>query len=84
MSDYQIGDMVRLVQISPILIRDDPLAREDRAFFELCLGKVFRVEGYDDHGQLELWATDKGNWRKASRGGMHTIWIEPECVQPAS
>ena len=56
---------------------------EMAAFFELCLGKVFPVEGFDDNGQLELWTTEKDNPKKSFRGlNVHTIWIELEFVEP--
>lgn len=58
---YRIGDKVRVVMVPPYLYRDDPIAQADAKFFELCLGKVFQVEGFDENGQLELWATEKGN-----------------------
>ena len=82
MPTYQIGDKVRLITVPLYLYRDDPIDRETAAFFELCLGKVFPVRGFDDNGQLELWTTGKGNPRKAMRGlDTHTIWVEPESVE---
>ena len=83
--DYQIGDQVRINTVPPYLYRDDPIDKETAEFFERCLGKVFSVEGFDENGQLELWATEKGNRRKAFRGlKTHTIWIEPEFVERIS
>ncbi len=83
MADYQIGDMVRVMQVPPYLYRDDPIDKETAEFFERCLGKVFRIEDFDDNGQLELWTTGKSNRRKRYRGlDTHTIWIEPEYVEP--
>lgn len=80
---YQIGDKVRVMTVPPYLYRDDPVDRETVEFFERCLGKVFEIEDFDDNGQLELWTTEKGNPRKASRGlNTHWIWIEPEFVEP--
>ena len=48
MATYAVGDKVRMVRVTPSLYRDNPIARETAAFFELCLGKVFRVEGFDE------------------------------------
>lgn len=82
MAEYQIGDKVRVIQVPPYLYRGGSIARETAEFFERCLGKVFRVEDFDQYGQLELWATDKGNRKKVLSGGVHQIWIEPEYVVP--
>ena len=80
---YQIGDKVRVIQVPPYIYRDDPISQETAKFFELCLGKVFRVEGFDENGQRELWATEKGNCRKVMRSiNTHWVWIEPEYVTP--
>ncbi|MEO7719199.1 MAG: hypothetical protein ABIY70_23620 [Capsulimonas sp.] len=79
-ADYKIGDKIRVVQVPPYLYNDDPVTREIADFFELCLGKVFRIEAFDENGQLELWMTDKGN--RTKRGDLHSIWIEPEYVEP--
>jgi len=82
MIDYKIGDKVRVMQIPPYLYKDDALAEETAEFFEHCLGKVFRVEDFDQNGQLELWATEKGNRRRVFGTRSHWIWIEPEYVEP--
>ena len=82
MADYQAGCKVRVIQVPPYLYTDDPVAKETAAFFERCLGKVFRVEGFDENGQLELWATGRGNQRRRIGMNSHTIWIEPEYVEP--
>jgi len=81
-TEYQIGDKVRVVQVPPYLYGGGPISQETAEFFERCLGKVFPVEDFDEHGQLELWATEKGNPRKRFGRNAHTIWIEPECVEP--
>lgn len=76
---------MRLVAPAPYLYRDDPIDKETAEFFQLCLGKAFRIEGFYQHGQLELGTTEKGSRRKASHGlNTHTIWIEPEFVEPFS
>ena len=54
MPDNKIGDKVRVTQVPPHLYTDNPVDQEMGEFFERCLGKVFRVEGLDDNGQLEL------------------------------
>ncbi len=82
MAPYAVGDKVRMIRVTPSLYRDDPICRETAAFFELCLGKVFRVEGFDEYGQLELWTTAKGNARKRYDKESHVIWVEPDDVEP--
>ena len=86
MVDYQIGSKVRVIKVPPYLYlyAENPANKETIEFFERCLGKVFRVEGFDEQGQLELWATEKGNSRRYTRINSHTIWIEPEFVEPFS
>ena len=84
MANYQIGDKVRVMQVPPYLCRDDPVDKETAEFFERCLGKVFRVEKIDELGQLELWATEKGNRKTALGPNSHWIWIEPQYVEPFS
>ena len=83
MADYQVGDKVRVMQVPPYLYRDDPVDKETAQFFECCLGQVFRVEDFDEYGQLELWVTDEGK-QAPGRLSPHTIWIEPEYVEPAT
>jgi hypothetical protein len=80
MAGYQAGDRVRVIQVPPYLYRDDPVDRITAQFFERCLGQAFRVQDLDEHGQLELWATDAGT--EAPDRMAHTIWIEPEYVAP--
>jgi len=73
MADYQVGDKVRVIQVPPYLYTNDLVDKETVEFIERCLGKVFRVEGLDEYGQLELWATEKGNRKKAL--GLNSHWI---------
>ena len=73
---------MRVIQVPPYLYTNDLVDKETVEFIERCLGKVFRVEGFDEHGQLELWATEKGNRKKALGLNSHWIWMEPEYVEP--
>ena len=82
MASYAVGDKVRMVRVTPSLYRDDPIAQEVAAFFEMCLGKVFRVQGFDEYGQLELWTTEKGDPKKRLDGKAHFIWVEADDVEP--
>ncbi len=77
-SDYQIGDKVRVMQVPPYLYRDDAVDNETALFFERCVGNVFRVEDFDKHGHLELWVTEEGF--QSPNVVAHSIFIEPEYV----
>jgi hypothetical protein len=48
----KIGDKVRVIQVPRVLPKDDRLATQ--ALFELCVGRVFPVVGFNDAGWLEL------------------------------
>jgi|GEM_PF-6191928 len=65
MAGYEVGDKVRLIQVPPYLYTDNPIDQETAEFIGRCVGKVFRVEDFDENGQLELWVTEKGNQRRA-------------------
>ncbi len=82
MTGYRVEDKVRVIQVPLYLYTDNPVDKETAEFIERCLGKVFRVESLDEYGQLELWATEKGNRKKVLGGYMHWIWMEPEYVEP--
>ncbi len=68
----QVGDRVRLLQISPHLIEGE---LHTRSVFEQCLGHVFTVQGFDDGGWIEL-VVDS-----VTGNEFETIWIEPEYVE---
>ncbi len=71
--------MVTIIQIPPDL-RDDQEFKT-KTVFELCLGKTFAIQGFDQYGHLELAV---GKAVDGLVGGyMNTIWIEPEFVMPA-
>ncbi len=82
MAGYQLGDRVRVMRVPPYLYRDDTVDQETARFFERCLGQVFRVEDFDENGQLELWATSEGKQAPDLTARTDTIWIEPEYVEP--
>ena len=72
---YNTAYRVRVIRIPPCLYTENPVDKNTAHFFERCLGKAFRVEDFDKHGQLELWVTEEGN--QAPDILAHTIWIEP-------
>lgn len=80
-ADYQVGDKVRVMRVPPYLYTDNPVDKDTAEFIGRCLGKVLRVEDFDEHGQLELWVTEKGNQRRVFDQHSHVIWLEPEFVE---
>lgn len=80
--DYKIGDKVRVIRVPPYLYSEDPVNKETAEFFERCFGKVIRIEAFDENGQLELRVTEKGNPTRSFSVWHHSIWIEPEYVEP--
>lgn len=69
----KIGDQVRITKI-PRELPDDDLGT--RQLFELCLGRVFPIVGF----QGELVELDVGEVL-GQPDYMHAIWIEREFVQ---
>ncbi len=76
---YKIGDLVTIIQI-PSDLQDHPELKT-KTVFELCLGKTYRIQGFDRYGHLELSVGKEVGNRVG--GYLNTIWIEPEFVVPA-
>jgi hypothetical protein len=54
---------------------------ETQAVFAAALGGTFEVKGFGPYGHLEI---EVGREIDRAVGGfMNTIWVEPECVEPA-
>ncbi len=72
------GDLVRVVALSPA-IPDNP---ESKLAFERSLGGTFPIIDVAEDGLVEL---DLGDILGESLGrdlvALHTIWIEPECLE---
>jgi hypothetical protein len=69
----KIGDQVRIVTIPPDLPEDEI---HTKTLFELCIGKVFPIVGFQGH-LLEL----EVGGVKSKAPYMESIWIEPEHVE---
>ena len=74
---FKIGDRVRVVLVPPMVEKEMP--PETIGLFERCVGRVLRVDGFDEHGHLELNVANDGS--QAPDYSQHTIWIEPEFVE---
>lgn len=48
--------------------------------FRFCVGRVFRVYGFDRYGNVELRVSNSSAVRKKF-GKWHTIWCEPEFLK---
>ena len=66
MAKYQVGDKVRLMRVPPYLFTDDPLDQGTAEFIGRCVGKIFRVEDFDEHGQFSYRYLDH-YWTEAGR-----------------
>lgn len=79
-SEFKIGDLIRVVKIPSDL--HDAARIGTPEVFRRALGNTFRIEGFDEHGHLELVVAE----RRASEGryASDTIWIEPEFVERVS
>ncbi len=73
----KVGDRVRIVRAPPSVGREIPA--ETLELFKRCVGHIFRVDGFDEYGHLELNVADEGS--QAPDYSTHTIWIEPEFVE---
>jgi hypothetical protein len=70
----KIGDKVRIVTIPPDLPEED---FHTKSLFEMCIGKVFPIAGFQGHLlELEVGAV------RGLMASMDSIWIEPEHVEP--
>ena len=70
----KVGDRVRVVQVPPVLPPDTEL--NTRSLFELCVGRVFPVVGFN--GTLIEVEVGEVLGKPAY---MDSIWIEPEFVE---
>ena len=76
MIPLKVGDRVRVLQVPPVLPKDDDRLKTE-SLFALCVGRVFPIVGFNDAGWLELEVGEV--WDKVPC--MDTIWIEPEFVE---
>ena len=70
----KLGDRVRVIQAPPVSLVDDRL--NTRALFELCVGRVFSVVGFNGD-LLELGVGEV----LGKSPSMDSIWIEREFVE---
>lgn len=72
------GDLVRVIALSPH-IPDNP---ESRLVFEHSVGRTFRIADITADGLIELEVGDiLGESMPPDQVTLHTIWIEPECLE---
>jgi hypothetical protein len=69
----KVGDKVRIVTIPPDLPQGEI---GTRSLFEMCIGRIFPIVGFQGH-LLELEVGEI----KGELPAMESIWIEPEHVE---
>lgn len=77
---FKIGDRVRILAVPPSVGQEMP--EETRQIFLNMVRRVLRVDGIGKYGHLELNVCGDGS--QAPNAGHHTVWIEPEFVEPES
>jgi len=70
----KIGDKVRLVQLPEDILAGNAHL-ETLAVFRKCLGKQFKVGGFNEDGWVELHV---GNITKSKS---EAIWVEPNLLE---
>ena len=73
---FFVGDKVRMVRVPSNA--DHAVSPERQKLLEKCAGRVFRVEGIDAFGALELHVQDDGT--PASDTSYRVVFISPDCV----
>jgi hypothetical protein len=75
-SKFKPGDRVTVAKVPTGVPSRKGL--DTLTMFRRSLGKIFRVEGIDEHGHLELVVDERSP--SPDKYESDTIWIEPECV----
>jgi hypothetical protein len=73
---FKVGDQVKIKKIPPGL--SDSAGIDTPGVFKRALGRTFRIEGFDEHGHIELVVAERRPSSK--RYESDTIWVEPEFV----
>ena len=77
---FKPGDWVRIIEIPPNLADDEDM--KTRTLFQMCVGKIFRVEDVEQTEGPLLLELHVG--RMLGRENYtEVIWIEPEYVERA-
>jgi len=78
--EFKIGQQIRIVSLPDLSdLQPDTKDLPTRSLFAKCVGKVLRIDGFNQYGELELHVLDNGTQDPGCCH--HTIWIEPECVE---
>jgi hypothetical protein len=71
------GDLIRIIRVPEVAQDTDGL--KTRSTLERCIGHIFPIMGFNNEGMIQI---DVGEvLGKASY--LESIWIEPDCVEPA-
>jgi hypothetical protein len=75
---FKVGDRVKLVSIPPEVERDRSRFSETFALFQLAVGRVFDIRGFDEYGHAELWLHPDG--APAGSAAADSVWVEPKYL----
>ena len=73
---FKVGDRVKIERMPPDLTGSAGM--DAPGVFKRALGRTFRIEGFDEHGHLELVVAERRP--SPNKYESDTIWIEPEFV----
>jgi hypothetical protein len=76
---FKVGDKIKVVKVPSGL--HDAAGIGTPELFQRLLGKILRIEAFDEYGHLDLNVFDDGS--QTPDYCHHTIWIEPEFVEAA-
>jgi len=85
---FKIGDRVRIVDISedlkdPQYDSRHPVTTDMRSaeLFRFCVGRVFKIYGFDRYGNIELHVGNSPAVRRKFGSQQDVIWSEPEFLK---
>lgn len=78
--EFRTGDTVRVLRVPADVSAAS--AEETRTAFRLAVGKTYEVQAVNEIGWLEIELGAEADQALGTIG--NTIWIEPDCVEPAA
>ena len=77
---FTVGSRIRLLPLP--LGAERTMSKERCELFRRCTGKVFRVDGTDAFGALEIHVLNDGS--QSPERYDHILYVDPEFAEPAS
>jgi len=78
-TNLKYGDQVRLVRIPPAVDSEKGKFPETHQLIVKAVGKVFSVQGNNEHGMAELWIDEFGGNSESPCDD--SVWIEAEYLE---